>query len=162
MENRSGNGGRIAALENLNQDQVHLNGINLTKAYLANIKLNNAKLQNAEFSGAILYQANFENATLYSANFGCISDSKCTDLKEANFKNANLTKATLRGDFTGTIFENANLCQADFKEIDAGLTVEQIKQAKNWQFAFYSEDLTQQLGLTNQANSNYNKDSCPE
>ena len=55
-----------------------------------------------------------------------------TDLVEANLQGADLDGANLRG---------ATLVGAK------GLTASQVKKAKNWKLAFYSDDFLKKLGL---------------
>jgi Pentapeptide repeats (8 copies) len=175
MRNQPGNGGRISALENLRQDKVPLMGIDVQRAYLSEINLKTANLQDANFSGSALFGAHFENATLYGAIFGCVSQSKselkCTDLYTAKFQGADLRNAYLSGDLRDTNFEGANLENAqlvkanlegaNFKqaklngthlECVEGLTPEQIKQATNWQDAYYDQKTSQALGLPAKSN----------
>jgi Pentapeptide repeats (8 copies) len=170
MRNQSGNGGRISALQSLNEDKVSLMGIDVQRAYLSMINMQAAKLQEANFSGSTLFQANFEKATLDKAVFGCISqqahESKCTDLYKANFQLANLSNAYLSGDLRDAGFVDARLLGAKFVKADLqganferadlkgthflcvmNLTPEQIKHAKNWQDAYYDEKTSRILGL---------------
>lgn len=175
MQGKSGNGGRIAAIEDLNTDGVSLSGIEVQNAYLAQINLKKANLQAANFSGSTLYGAIFEQAKLYKAKFICIKQGQCTDLYKANFQKANLEGADFRGaDLKEVIFvdtnlqnaklqkanlENANFQNADLKgtrlECAQGLTPEKVKLAKSWQTAVYDEQVSKQLGL-----STYLKINC--
>jgi hypothetical protein len=118
MRDQPGNGGRIGALQSLNADKVSLTGIEAKKAYLSQINLKDANLQEANFSGSKLFKANFEKATLYGAIFGCTSEGKCTDLLQAKFQGANLSKANLSGDLRGTNFVDANLSDAHLVKVD--------------------------------------------
>lgn len=104
-----------------------------------------------------------------------------SDLKGAKFKNANLECVSFRGAIFNltkdkdpnlsegvypTNFEDANLRGADFRYLavpssgDAirGLSAEQIKKAKNWDEAIYSQSLLKQLSLSEQS---YNPFRCP-
>ena len=177
MRDQPGNSGRINALESLNEDKVALVGIEVQSAYLSTINLKEANLQDANFSGSTLFQANFEQATLYSAVFGCVSQTiferKCTDLYQANFRAADLRSAYLSGDLRDTNFVDANLEDARLVEVNLqganferadlkgaqlecveGLTVEQLKHAKNWEDAYYDEEISQALDLPNRSNVN--------
>jgi hypothetical protein len=175
MQNKSGNGGRITAIEDLNTDGVSLSGIEVQRAYLSQINLKKANLQAANFSGSTLYGAIFERAKLYQAKFICIEQGQCTDLYKANFQKANLEGADLRGadsrevSFVETNLQNAKLQKADLQnanfqnanlkgaslECAKGLTSEQVKLAKSWQSAIYDQQLSKQLGL-----STYSKINC--
>ena len=177
MRNQPGNGGRIGALQSLNEDKVALMGIEVQRAYLSLVNLKEANLQEANFSGSALFKANFEKAVLHRAVFGCISQTvlerKCTDLYKANFQAANLSNAYLSGDLRDTNFvdaslldaqlvkvnlQGANLERADLKgthlECVEGLTSEQIKLAKNWQDAYYDDTLSQLLGSSTKSKVN--------
>ncbi len=80
-----------------------------------------AYLLGAKLQVANLIEANFQEANLYEAN-----------LQEANLRGAMLQKANLQG---------ATLDGAK------ALTASQIKAAKNWKLAFYSDDFLTELGL---------------
>ena len=64
------------------------------------------------------------------------------ELRMANLQEANLSGANLQG---------ANLFRANLQGasifIAKGLTVSQVKAAKNWELAFYSDDFLKELGL---------------
>ena len=80
-----------------------------------------ANLQGAKLDGANLYEAN-----LYRAN-----------LSEANLLGANLQGATLLlANLQGATVVGAK-----------GLTASQVKAAKYWELAFYSDDFLKKLGL---------------
>lgn len=165
MQGKPGNGGRIAALQDLNADRVSLSGIEAKDAYLAQIDLERANLQGANFSGATLYRANFNHATLYRTDFGCVRQEKCTDLYHANFQKADLRGADLRGadlrdaNLIGAVLQDANLQKAnlqgaDFEGADLqgaklecvqGLIPEQVRRGKSWQEAFYDEKFSMEL-----------------
>ena len=70
-------------------------------------------------NNANLSRANLDHADLDNA------DLSYTDLSRANLNNANLNQAKL-----GFI---------------KGLTPEQLKKAKNWQYAYYDEDFAKKL-----------------
>jgi hypothetical protein len=53
-QGQTGSGGRIEALQDLNNDHISLAGIAAPKAYLANISLPNADLTGADLTGADL------------------------------------------------------------------------------------------------------------
>ena len=59
------------------------------------------------------------------------------DLSEANFRWANLTGANLQGANLGTFLRIKTM----------GLTAPQVKQARNWELAFYDDDFLKELGL---------------
>lgn len=86
----------------------------LTHKELKNIDLSGQDLRNVNFAGWVLYKVNFTGANLTGAQFQDVKG-----MSECIFKNANLTKANLRGvnairgDFT-----NANLTYAQLQGAD--------------------------------------------
>lgn len=110
-----------AVLENANLEDSNLRGVNLREARLRNANMANCSLQLAQ-----LETANMREANLRGAN-----------LRGAHLNNAQLDLAN---------FENADIKEAVF--LDAtGLTVTQIKRARNWEKAIYSPLIYSQLGL---------------
>jgi BTB/POZ domain-containing protein KCTD9 len=94
----SADGGRLDALQDLNEDGVLLAG-----AYLANAFLSSIKLPRANLTGANLTRANLSEGTLSKANLSKanLSEANLTktnlssaDLSEANLSSANLTLLT--------------------------------------------------------------------
>ena len=85
------------------------------------------------------------------------SNLSSANLSLAKLSSAFLFKSNLSGaDLMGTIFKKARLKDTIFKETDinradfteaTGITLDQIKQAGNWQQAHYDDDLRLQLGL---------------
>lgn len=145
-------GGRIDALRELNKDEISLAGLNAEDAILIGIDLKNANLIYANLSGTELGQANLSGANL-SAAYLSGANLHGANLSGADLTNtklngdANLTKANLHGaDLTDTDLSNANLSGTDLTDT-VGLTPSQVKKAKNWQEAKYSERFRQQLGL---------------
>ena len=84
------------------------------------------------------------------------------DLSGGNLQGATLRGANLQGAFLiGAKLQEANLFGAELQEADLGgaklqeadlggaqgLTASQIKAAKNWKLAFYSDDFLKELGL---------------
>ncbi|QNI31754.1 pentapeptide repeat-containing protein [Alloacidobacterium dinghuense] len=92
-QGKGGSGGRIDALQELNEDRVPLVGVDVSSAFLQGLKLERANLLRADFSAA---------------------DLRGSDLKSADFTYADLHSANLRGsDLEGTSFEHASLNEAD-------------------------------------------------
>ena len=117
-QGKGGSGGRIEALEELNQDRVPLIGVYLSLAYLEGLKLRNARLVRSDLSSADLRDSDLQNAdldeaTLESTNF------RNADLAGASFEDANLTDIELLGsDLAGAKFDDANLERADLRNAD--------------------------------------------
>lgn len=152
-EGKPASGGRIDALEDLNKQGIPLTNTNLSGAFLSEIKLPKARLDGAQLYETRLNRANLQKATLTNAKLqnAALIDA---NLKGANLSNVDLSNAVLsRADLTQTVLKDANLDKADLRDTK-GLTILQIKQAKNWQSACYDPSLRQQLGLTSVQNPN--------
>ncbi len=69
------------------------------------------------------------------------------NLRGINLRGANLQEATPFGaNFQGAVLRDANL-QGAILLTTKGLTARQVKAAKNWELAFYSDDFLKELGL---------------
>ncbi len=121
-----GKEGKQADLGEANLRRANLFRANLQKANLGDANLQKADLLRANLQGANLERADLREADLLSANL------QKADLSFANLQKANLSFANLQG--------------ADLFEVEA-VTASQIKEARNWQLAFYSDDLREKLGL---------------
>jgi len=107
-------------------NEAKLRQTNLQKANLTEANLQRANLTKANLQKANLWEANLQEAELRKSN-----------LEEASLFQANLQEADL---------SDANLQGANLQEAEA-VTSSQIKQADNWELAFYSDDLLKELGL---------------
>lgn len=131
------------------------------RVLLYQAEMSKANLINSDLSGAALIEVNFE-----SANLGCDSKGQCSDLSDCDFRGAILQNAILKGaNLRGASFaEGADLSNTDIKDADIkdahfeamenykgaeefGLTIAQVKSAKNWEQAHYSPEFRQKLGL---------------
>jgi len=109
---------------------------NLQGADLVGANLQEATLYEANLQGAYLVEANLQGAYLVEANL------RGAKLRGANLQGAKLSKANLQGAFlVEANLQGANLVGA------IGLTASQVKAAKNWKLAFYSDDFLKKLGL---------------
>ncbi|MEP1080139.1 pentapeptide repeat-containing protein [Leptolyngbya sp. PL-A3] len=93
---------------------------------------------NTYFHGSDLRKSNFSGTNLKNCEFR--KSTLCeTNLEQANLSNANLVEANLKE----AKLQGCNLQGADLQDADLtgakGLTVEQVKAAKNWQKAIYSD-----------------------
>ncbi len=132
-------------------------GADLSRAYLSGANLNGANFYGATLSSANLSSANLCFANLSSANLcfanllgAYLSSAKLSgaNLSGANFFNANLSDAKLSGaNFSNTKLNGVDLNGANLVEAK-NLTVEQIKQAKNWKKAVYTTEFQNQLFLS--------------
>lgn len=115
-----------------------------------------AFLQKAMLENASLWTANLEKANLQGANLKYAvmgGNWRYTDLQNANLeeiKNADLDLcwANLQGaNLNGARMKNVDILGADLRGA-RNITVEQIKEAKNWEQAIYDNDFRQALGLS--------------
>jgi BTB/POZ domain-containing protein KCTD9 len=165
---------RLQALQDLNSDRIPLKGLTAPEADLRGIDLSGADLSNAYLSGADLSNANLSNANLSHANLvetkltnADLNNSQLTgaDLSYANFIEADLQEVDFVGaNIVGANFVRANLALAYFGDVNfnqclltaanlhktkffgvENLTVEQIKQAKNWSEAIYDAKISAKL-----------------
>jgi hypothetical protein len=125
-EGKGGNGGRIDALQELNDDHVSLIGVNVTGAYLQGLQLAKAQARRANFAEADLRDANFQRASLAD-----------TDLHYANLRAANLRDCDLAGsrlddvDFVGADLTGADLAKVTLSGADLGAA--NLDHVRHWQ-----------------------------
>jgi uncharacterized protein YjbI with pentapeptide repeats len=154
-------GGRIEALEELNQDGVSLRHLNANEADLSGINLDKALLSNVRFEKAVLTcvetrkikercttirNADLSWGHLQGANF-YKADLRKSIFWNAEMQETRLIRANLQGaDFEKAKLDNAYINQANF--IGAkNLTPEQVKSTKNWEKACYDRELRIKLNL---------------
>jgi uncharacterized protein YjbI with pentapeptide repeats len=153
---------RKAGLEAADLTGVRLGGAHLEDAELLRVHLANAILESAELRGAHLDDADLTKTNLR----GAVLD--IAGLSDANLSGADLTDARLPGaDLTGARLTAANLDGADFRSSDRygkfengavavwatkGLTASALKEARNWEKAYYDSDVLSQLGLPSDHN----------
>jgi hypothetical protein len=113
-QGNGGNGGRIDAMQELNQDGVSLVGIQASdNAFLFGIHLQGAQLDRCDMDSSDLRNSVFDRATL-----------TCCNLQSANFRGASLVNADLTdadlsdSDLTGANLTHANLSRADLSRAD--------------------------------------------
>ena len=128
-QGKGGSGGRIEALQELNEDKVQLVGVDVSSAFLQGVHLEHAKLLRADLSaadlrGSDLRFADLTFADLHAANF------RDSNLENATFSNANLKDADLVGvDLAGANLKGADLTAADLRS--ANLKNVQWKQIRS-------------------------------
>jgi hypothetical protein len=119
-QGKGGNGGRLDALQELNEDRVPLVGVDVSGAFLQGLHLERANLARANLNAAdvrnaVLPSIDLSDADLRSANF---RDSNC---RAASFRGATLDDADFSGadlraaDLAGTTLANADLRNADLR-----------------------------------------------
>jgi hypothetical protein len=130
-QGKGGSGGRIEALQELDQDGVPLVGVDVSGAFLQEIRLPGARLLRADLNAVDARNSDFQGADLMGGNlhFG--------NFRESNFRDANLQGADLSdADFcsanlSGAVLDGATLDAADLGNTDLGnVKWEQIKSLK--------------------------------
>jgi hypothetical protein len=124
-QGKGGSGGRIEALQELNEDHVPLVGVEASDSYLQDIRLIGADLRRSDLRGADLRHAVFRKSNLEGANFRSANmrdaDFESANLLDANFFDADLNGARLRR----TNLHGANLERADLRNLD-------LSEAREW------------------------------
>jgi hypothetical protein len=124
-EGKGGNGGRIDALQELNDDRVPLIGVEATNAYLEGVRLEKAEARRANFSSSDLRRANFKRASLDDADFHW-ANLRGADLRECNLTGSQLDDADLVGaNLAGADLAQVSLERADLSEVD-------LDHIRNW------------------------------
>ncbi|MGA8731783.1 MAG: pentapeptide repeat-containing protein [Terracidiphilus sp.] len=126
-QGKGGSGGRIEALQELNQDKVPLVGVDVSSAFLQGLQLRNANLLRSDFSSADLRNSdlsgvNLTLANLNSANLrGAVLDhAKCdqTDLRNTDLNGSSLVGVNLSGaSLDGSDLRSANLQNIEWQHI---------------------------------------------
>ena len=140
-QGKGGSGGRIEALQELNEDGVPLVGVDVSGAFLQGILLPRARLiradlnavdarnsdfQGADFMGANLHSGNFRESNLSGSN---LQDA---DLGEADLCSANLNGAILDGaTLDAAELGNTNLSRVKWQAIKSlkGANIRQVRNA---------------------------------
>jgi hypothetical protein len=121
-QGKGGSGGRIEALQELNEDKVPLVGVDVSSAFLQGLHLRNANLLRSDFSSADLRNSdlsgvNFALANLNSANLrGAVLDhAKCD---QTDLRNTDLNGSSLVGvDLAGASLDASDLRSANLQNI---------------------------------------------
>jgi hypothetical protein len=112
-QGKGGAGGRIDALQELNEDRVPLVGVDVSDAYLQDVRLLRADLRGADARRAVLRGSDLEGATLRSTNL------RNADLSHVRLLGANLSGADLTGaNLTEALVRDATLDRADLRDAD--------------------------------------------
>jgi uncharacterized protein YjbI with pentapeptide repeats len=102
-QGKGGNGGRIEALEELNEDRVSLVGVDVSGAFLQGLHL-----EKGDLARAILNAADVRNAIVVS------SDLRDADLRSANFRECDCARTSFRG----AMLDEADFWGADLSAVD--------------------------------------------
>ena len=112
-QGKGGNGGRIEAMQQLNQDGVSLVGIQADNAFLFGIRLKGGQLDRCDMDSSDLRNSVFDRATLTFCNL------QSANFRGASLINADLTDANLQdADFTAANLTRVNLARADLSRAD--------------------------------------------
>ena len=121
-QGKGGSGGRIEALQELNDDKVPLVGVDASSAFLQGLNLRGANLMRSDFSSADLRNSNFISVDFTHSNLTS-ANLRNSALDRAKFVQADLRSADLAGsslvdaDFTGAILDDCDLRSADLKNV---------------------------------------------
>jgi uncharacterized protein YjbI with pentapeptide repeats len=116
-QGKGGSGGRIEALQELDEDGVPLVGVDVSGAFLQGVRLPHARLIRANFNAVDARNSDLQNV-----------DFTAADLRSGNFRNGSLSGANLQdadlgeGDFCFANFGGANLAGATLDGADLGNT----------------------------------------
>lgn len=121
-QGKGGSGGRIEALQQLNEDRVPLIGLDASGAFLQGIQLQEARLNRCNLQASDLRDSSFagahlENAKLDNANFRKASLENAY-LEDASMMGVDLSEANLvRANLSGTDLDGADLRGADLNQV---------------------------------------------
>jgi hypothetical protein len=121
-QGKGGSGGRIEALQELNQDRVPLVGVDVSSAFLQGLRLEHANLLRSDFSSADLRNSDLASCDFTLANLDS-ANLRGTRLDHARFANATLSDADLTGaslvraDLSGAMLDNADLRDANLEDV---------------------------------------------
>jgi hypothetical protein len=126
-QGKGGSGGRIEALQELNEDKIQLVGVDVSSAFLQGVHLEHANLLRADLSAADLRGSDFRFADLTFADLHA-ANLRGSNLENASFSNADLKDADLVGvnlagatldrvDLTATDLRSANLKNVQWTQI---------------------------------------------
>jgi hypothetical protein len=113
-QGKGGSGGRIEALQELNEDGVPLVGVDVSGAFLQGVHLGKSRLLRSDFSAADVRNSDFkaadlQDSDLHSANFRQSSFEKAS-LSEARVNDSDLQGTNLSGaDLSGAVLDDADL-----------------------------------------------------
>ena len=130
-QNKGGSGGRIEALQELDEDGVPLVGVDVSGAFLQGIRLPGAKIVRSNLTGVDARNGDFQGADFTAA------DLAAGNFRQGNFSRANLQDADLsnadfcRADLSGASFDGATLDGADLGHSDLrDINWQKIKSVK--------------------------------
>ena len=112
-QGKGGSGGRIEALQELNEDKIPLVGVDVSSAFLQGIHLGHANLLRADMSAADLRGSDLSFANL------AFADLHDSNFRGARLENVSFSNATLKDtDLVGSDLGGSDLAQADLSGAD--------------------------------------------
>jgi hypothetical protein len=131
-QGKGGSGGRIEALQELNEDHQPLVGLDAHDAFLQGIQLSGANLLRCNLEAADLRDSHLAGADLEFANLGS-ANFRSGDLRRARLVNADLEGADLVGaDLAGADLTDASLKNADLRNMNiAGINWRKIQSIQD-------------------------------
>ena len=121
-QGKGGNGGRIEALQELNEDRVPLTGVDVSGAFLQGLSLRHGALARADLGGCDLRDSNLSWSDLTFSNLRS-ANLRNSNLAHVHLVNANLADVDLNSarlgeaDLAGAVLDNADLRHADIAGI---------------------------------------------
>lgn len=130
-QGKGGSGGRIEALQELNEDHVQLVGVDVSSAFLQSIRLEHANLLRADLSAADIRGGDLRGAVLSYADLHS-ANLRGGHLEYAALSNADMHDADLVGaDLEGARLEGVDLSSADLRSAKLkGIQWQQIRSVK--------------------------------
>lgn len=121
-QGKGGSGGRIEALQELNNDHISLVGVDISGAALEGIQLRHADLGRASILAGDLRDCSLEASNLQSSDLQSANLRGCrlgfANLSRANLEDADLADANLEfSNLTNTNLRNADLSHTDLRGI---------------------------------------------
>jgi len=117
-QGKGGSGGRIDALQELNEDRVPLVGVDVSSAFLQGLRLPRASLLRSDFSSADVRNGDLAGCNLTLANLDS-ANLRNAKLDHAQMVQASLNDADLTGaSLVGVDLSDASLANTDLRDSD--------------------------------------------
>ena len=139
-QGKGGSGGRIEALQELNEDHVQLVGVDVSSAFLQAVRLEGANLLRADMSAADIRGGDLRRATLSYADLHS-ANLRGSRLEFAELSNADLHDADLVGaDLEGARLDGTDLSSTDLRWANLkGIQWQKIRSVKGANIAAVKE-----------------------
>ncbi len=135
-QGKGGSGGRIEALQELDEDGIPLVGVDVSGAFLQGIRLPRAGLLRSNFNAVDARNSDFQGADFTAANLHS-GNFRESNLSGANLRDADLGEADLcSARLNGAVLDGATLDAADLGNTDLGdLKWQKIRSLKGTNIA---------------------------